>query len=154
MFKKLSTPVLLALVLLALVLVIPVNMSFQANASPGVVVPATGAGTLEMLTKVGVTTTQYGVSTDTKPWDFGECYLYTTFDPGAVSQTLSIVFQHAAVAGQWVSYGSALAVTTDTITSTNFNIVRGNYGRVYATVVTTTNPVSYSVKCVVRSFSH
>lgn len=153
MLKKFVKPLevlIIAFLLLAIVFAsINLMPAKQADAAP---LGATAA-TFDMITKVGVTQTLYGTPQNVQAYGSGECYLDTTFDASAgPSQTLTINFEHAAVnaSGKYVNYGTALAVTTSTVTSTGFSVVKGNYGRVYATVATTTWPVSYSVKCVLR----
>jgi hypothetical protein len=144
--------------IVALVLVLFVAMFASINALAAAPVldayaapSAATAAVVDTLTKVGVTTTQYGTYIDLRPYDNGQCFLDTAFDATAgASQTLTILFQEAAVPGKWVTSGYSLQATTTTVTSTARNNVGGAYGRVYATVATTTWPVSYSVKCVMR----
>jgi len=145
--SKLLYVVALAIVLIAVVFATANFLSIQqAEAAPN----ASTATTINFLTRTGVTQTVTSIVQNVRAYAYGDCYIYTVFAPTAgTSQTLTVTLQHAAIPGQWIDYGEMVAITSSTVYS-GIGIVRGNYARVYATVLTTTWPVSYNVTCVAR----
>jgi hypothetical protein len=98
----------------------------------------------------GVTQTVNGGVYNVTNYGTGDCYIYSNFANAGAGQSLTVTFQHAGVAGQWVTYG-AVEVVTSTQTFTNINPLYGAYMRAYANLLTTAYPVTFTVNCVVKN---
>ena len=100
-----------------------------------------------LLTSNGITQAVNGTGVRVAGYDYADCF--GVFDVTA-SQTATLALQASADGTNYVALATFTAQTTDTVVATR-TAVLGEYFRAAVTTLGSANPVTVSVKCVMKN---